>query len=210
MEQFFTVKIKDVELTLASDEKIFSPSGLDEGTRFMLEAAVLEKGQKVLDLGCGCGVVGIYGAAVAGEENVVMSDVQPESVVCARENAALNGFSGIRVYESDGFHSIPPEEKFDVILSNPPYHADFSVPKHFIEEGFKRLNLGGRLYMVTRRLDWYKNKLTTVFGGVRVTEKGGYYLFTAEKRGEKRQKKEPENKGGLSKKLERKQQKRKR
>ena len=36
--------------------------------------------------------------------------------------------------------------------------------------------------MVTKRLDWYKNKLTSVFGGVKVHEINGYYVFVAEKR----------------------------
>lgn len=56
--------------------------------------------------------------------------------------------------------------------------------------------------MVTKRLDWYENKFTSVFGGVRVAERDGYYVFTAEKR-EKLHKKKKE-KGGLSKKLRKK------
>ena len=36
--------------------------------------------------------------------------------------------------------------------------------------------------MVTKRLDWYKNKLTSVFGGVKIIEKNGYNIFIAEKR----------------------------
>ena len=36
--------------------------------------------------------------------------------------------------------------------------------------------------MVTKRLDWYKNKLTSVFGGVKVQEVNGYYVFVSEKR----------------------------
>lgn len=61
--------------------------------------------------------------------------------------------------------------------------------------------------MVTKRLDWYKNKLISVFGGVKVQEIQGYYVFTAEKRSvsvRKKEKKAP----ALSKKLQRKQRKR--
>ena len=71
---------------------------------------------------------------------------------------------------------------FDWILSNPPYHADFSVPKRFIEKGFNRLKVGGCLVMVVKRLPWYRNKLTAVFGGVRVREVDGYYVLTAQRR----------------------------
>lgn len=93
---------------------------------------------------------------------------------------------------------------FTLILCNPPYHADFSVPKKFIEVGFRKLAMGGKLVMVTKRLDWYKNKLISVFGGVKVREIQGYYVFAAEKRGRViKKKKKPVRK--LSKKLQRKQ-----
>nr|WP_245580700.1 hypothetical protein [Brachyspira alvinipulli] len=36
--------------------------------------------------------------------------------------------------------------------------------------------------MVTKRLDWYKNKLTSIFGGVKVINKNGYYIFISQKR----------------------------
>ncbi|MDE6032167.1 MAG: methyltransferase, partial [Oscillospiraceae bacterium] len=86
---------------------------------------------------------------------------------------------------------------------NPPYHADFSVPKSFIEIGFEKLAIGGKLVMVTKRLDWYKNKLTSVFGGVKVREVNGYYVFIAEKRSNIIKKKSKPVKK-LSRKLERK------
>jgi 16S rRNA (guanine1207-N2)-methyltransferase len=57
------------------------------------------------------------------------------------------------------------------------------VPKAFIEKGFKQLRIGGKIIMVVKRLDWYRNKLATVFGGARVVEDDGYYILTAEKKG---------------------------
>jgi 16S rRNA (guanine1207-N2)-methyltransferase len=56
------------------------------------------------------------------------------------------------------------------------------VPKHFIEKGFNRLKIGGKMFMVTKRKDWYFNKLRAVFGGVKVTEIDDYFVFCAEKR----------------------------
>ena len=57
--------------------------------------------------------------------------------------------------------------------------------------------------MVTKRLDWYKNKLISVFGGVKIHRIDGYYVFVAEKRSTAMNKKrKSDNK--LSKKLQRK------
>ena len=197
-----TAEIKGVALALETDPALFSPSGVDRGTLAMLDSIDFTEDGKVLDLGCGCGVVGIVAAKIVGEENVVMCDISPKAVEVSRENAERNGVSGVKIYQSDGLRDVP-EHDFAMILSNPPYHTDFSVAKHFIDEGFKRLTVGGRMVMVTKRLDWYKNKLTAVFGGVKVIERDGYYVFISEKRTVTRQKPE-KKKGGLSKKLARK------
>jgi len=60
--------------------------------------------------------------------------------------------------------------------------CDFSVPKMFIEKGFNRLRIGGRMYMVTKRKLWYKNKLISIFGGVKIWEIDGYYVFMSVKK----------------------------
>ena len=162
-------------------QRLFSPHSIDHGTLAMLSLTEFLPADRVLDLGCGYGVVGILAAKKLGPEQVVMCDISQEAVDCARQNAALNGVPGIDIRLSDGFEQIP-DKTFTLILSNPPYHADFSVPKRFIEGSFQRLETGGRLMMVTKRLDWYKNKIISVFGGVKIHEMDGYYIFMAEKR----------------------------
>ncbi|HBN95905.1 MAG TPA: methyltransferase [Firmicutes bacterium] len=173
--------IKGYDLVFKTDPKLFSPLDLDAGTAAMLSLVKFTKGQRVLDLGCGYGVVGIVAAKIVGEQNVVMIDQDPLAVHFARENASLNLVPRVRVYESDGFTSVDDTD-FELILSNPPYHTDFAVPKTFIEKGFNRLVMGGRMYMVTKRHKWYKNKFVAIFGGVQTREIDGYYVFMAEKR----------------------------
>ena len=174
-------KIKDVDLKFETELSIFSPNYIDNGTLAMLSVVDFLPGDKVLDLGCGYGVVGILAGKLIGEENVIMCDISERAVEYAKINAMLNGVPHIDIRLSDGYKNVE-EDDFTLILSNPPYHADFSVPKNFIESGFKKLALGGRLVMVTKRLDWYKNKLISIFGGVKVQEIEGYYVFVAEKR----------------------------
>lgn len=200
----YTASINGIEISIKSSPELFSPDGLDRGTAAMLSLAKLPDGL-ILDLGCGCGPVGIYAAKCRGEENVVMCDVSERAVGISRENAARNGVKGVKIYCCDGLGGIS-ESGFSLILSNPPYHADFSVAKRFIEDGFKRLKPGGEMMMVTKRLEWYKNKFTSVFGGVKVVERDGYYVFSAQKRETSPKKKTPPR--GLSKKLERKYKKR--
>lgn len=174
--------INGIELCLKTTEGLFSPGRVDRGTLAMLSVVVFEPGDKVLDLGCGYGAVGLYAASCLGPENVVMTDADGDAVALARENAALNHLSGVRVVMGDAYDGVSDRD-FTVILSNPPYHTDFSVAKRFIEKGFNRLAIGGRMYMVTKRRKWYENKLTAVFGGVRIREIDGYFVFMSIKRG---------------------------
>ena len=147
----------------------------------MLYCVEFTSDDKVLDLGCGCGVVGICAARLIGLENVFLIDSDPKAVEYAAANAHANGVPGLSVTLSDGFQSFP-EVGFTKILCNPPYHADFSVAKQFILKGFNRLVQGGQLWFVTKRDKWYRNKLAAVFGGVQVKEIGSYYVLSAEKR----------------------------
>ena len=175
------VEILGQQVSLETRRGLFSPEHVDRGTLAMLSHVKIASGMRIMDLGCGCGVVGIVAAKIAGEENVFMSDADPMAVATARRNAERNGVSGVHVCVSDGFQSVDASG-FDLILSNPPYQTDFSVAKGFIEKGFNRLKIGGKLYMVTERRAWYKNKMISVFGGVEIRETDGYYVFIAERR----------------------------
>ena len=195
-------RIYGQEIILETGDYYFSPKGIDKGTMFLLSKVQLTEKDKVLDLGCGYGVVGIAVAKEIGGENVVMSDISEEALALSNANLNRNGLNNVRVIKSNGLAEIPDKD-FTVILSNPPYHADFSVAKAFIEDGYKRLAHGGKLLMVTKRLTWYRNKMISVFGGVKVFEENGYYVFVAEKRRwtERRPEKKKQE---LSKKLKRK------
>lgn len=203
-----STRIKGVDMVFETAPSIFSPNSIDNGTLAMLSVIDFLPSDKVLDLGCGYGIVGILAGKLIGEEKVIMCDVSEQAIEYATMNLRMNNVPNIRIRLSDGFQNVE-ERDFTLILSNPPYHADFSVPKHFIEVGFRKLVIGGKLIMVTKRLDWYKNKLASVFGGVKVHEINGYYVFVAEKRNFTKKDKD-KTANNLSKKLQRKQQRNKR
>ena len=176
-----SVEIMGQRLALETRPELFSPEHVDRGTLAMLSCAHFQPGMHVLDLGCGCGVVGILAARICGEENIIMSDINPMAVWIAQKNAEKNGVPNVQVVVSDGFSQVDASG-FDLILSNPPYQSDFSVAKAFIEKGFNRLKIGGKLLMVTKRREWYRNKIAGIFGGVHIHEIEGYFVFEADKR----------------------------
>lgn len=201
------ITYNEITLDFQTSTEVFSPKGLDLGTKSMLENVSITEGDRILDLGCGFGFVGIYFSKRFPESQVVMTDISSQAIELSKINADKNNVSP-QIVMSNGFEEIK-DQKFDVILSNPPYHVDFSVPKEFIEGAYRQLSIGGRLYMVTKRKKWYENKIRSVFGYVRVIEVNDYFVFYSEKREKKQSPKKKEKKHSLSKKLQRKYQKEK-
>lgn len=174
----------DKEITVETKVSLFSPNEADRGTLSMLRHVEFTPDMKVLDLGCGAGIVSLAACCFGVDpHNIVMTDIDPVASSVSLENMKRNGFDGAVVVTGDGLANVPGSG-FDLILSNPPYHTDFKVAKTFIEKGFNRLKVGGKMYMVTKRKDWYQNKLISIFGGVKIFEDDGYFVFEAQKRNE--------------------------
>ncbi len=98
------------DLRLMVPESVYIPAE----DSFMLADAAYPAG-KVLEIGCGCGIVSI---AWAKNNEVLGVDINPEAVCSARENAQYNKVKASFI-ESDLFSGV--KRKFDVILFNPPY-----------------------------------------------------------------------------------------
>jgi 16S rRNA (guanine1207-N2)-methyltransferase len=174
-------RVHDVDLVLETHPRLFSPARIDAGTAAMLSCVVFEPGDKVLDLGCGYGVVGIVAAKRIGADRVWLLDNDPIAIELARRNATANGVNDVSIVLSDDFEQLR-EAGFSKILCNPPYHADFGVPKRFIQKGFNRLVIGGTMWMVAQRRTWYRNKLRAIFGGATEHERAPYIVFEATRR----------------------------
>jgi len=91
-----------------------------EDSFLFAENLIVNEGEVVLDMGTGCGILGII--AVEKASAIVAMDINPYAVRCAKENARLNNVLGRMVFiQGDLFRSLKPKEKFDIILFNAPY-----------------------------------------------------------------------------------------
>ena len=71
---------------------------------------------------------------------------------------------------------------FDVVLANPPYYAQGSIIRHFIESGYAALKPGGVLYLVTKQVDTTWPIIQGRFAAPEMFENRGYVIFRAEKK----------------------------
>ncbi|GAB3478614.1 peptide chain release factor N(5)-glutamine methyltransferase [Marinomonas epiphytica] len=75
---------------------------------------------RILDLGTGTGAIALALAKEVPNASVVGVDLVPEAVALAQSNALKNQLS-VNFHQSCWFDRLPPEEAFDLIVSNPPY-----------------------------------------------------------------------------------------
>jgi len=128
---------------------VFARGGVDRGSRLLLETIEPTGAQRILDLGCGYGVLGIVMAARAPQARVTLVDVNPRAVALAKENATLNQIENADVRCGDGC-AVVAGETFDLVLFNPPIRAGREVVLRLLREAHECLAPHGRLCLVAR------------------------------------------------------------
>jgi len=174
------VKTSHGSLELETHPGIFSWEGIDEGTDLLLDHLEINPGDRVWDVGCGYGVIGLT-AALAGAVSVVMTDVNLFAVDYAKRNALHNQLSEkVWVYPANGLEQ-PPEyppdthppniSAYDIIVTNPAFHQGHQVDKSMADDLITRapeiLVPNGRLLMVANRFLNYDRQLQKYFANVR-------------------------------------------
>ncbi|CAM3499409.1 class I SAM-dependent methyltransferase [Paenibacillus lupini] len=182
--QIHEANLRGYTLRFMTDAGVFSKSGVDYGSRVLLDALVLAPSAKVLDVGCGYGPIGLTAAKLAPEGHVTMIDINERAVELSKENAKLNGINNVTVTQSDIYESVK-ENRYDVILTNPPIRAGKQVVHRIFEEGYQLLNPGGKMWVVIQKKQGAPSaeaKLELLFGDVEeVTKDKGYRIFLATK-----------------------------
>ena len=152
------------KIVIKTHEDVYKPA---DDTELLVKSLRLRKGERILEIGTGTGVVAIHCAKLGCR--VTATDLLPPAIALARENADANGVV-LELLEGDMF--APVKGTFDVIILNPPYlptapedlthsHLDkaldggpdgTAVALRFIEGLTRHMAEGGRAYMVASSL----------------------------------------------------------
>ena len=142
-------KIKDISFTFYTDNGVFNKKGLDYGTRLLLENIDLTNKKTFLDVGCGCGPIGIYISMQNKNYTVDMIDVNERAIHLCNMSKKENNLTNINIFKSDVYEKI--NKKYDCIITNPPIHAGKKKVYEIIEKAKDYLTNNGELWVVIRK-----------------------------------------------------------
>lgn len=155
-------------LAVASLPGVFSSGYLDDGTALLLSTFASPIAGRVLDMGCGAGVIGACLKKRNPAITVEMVDNDAVAVLASEWTLRENGLSA-SVFPSDGFSAV--KGTFDWIASNPPFHdglsTDYRFIERFIADAPRFLRPGGRLRLVANAHLRYVPMIEEAFGNCR-------------------------------------------
>lgn len=163
------VTVDETPTRLSSPAGVFASKRLDEGAASLIAGMRIAPGARVLDLGCGTGLVGL--AALRRGARVTTVDVSARAVAATRRTLAVNGYPETAAQLSIGVSAVA-EERFNIVVTNPPFHrghgVDFEIARLFIAGAARVLRPGGSLYLVANAFLRYEPWLKEHFPRVRI------------------------------------------
>lgn len=172
----------DKNFSLYTDNGVFSKDKLDYGTRILLENIDINnlKG-RVLDLGCGIGVVGIILGTLNKNISIDMVDINERAISLTKDNVKFNNINN-NVFVSNVYSNI--NGKYNYIITNPPIRAGKEVVRKFLLGGYDYLTDDGILYFVMRKDHGVKSmikELVNIYEVDIVNKEKGFYIVSLTK-----------------------------
>ena len=172
------VKVLDTDFYMYTDNGVFNKKGLDYGTRLLLENIDYSNKNTFLDVGCGCGPIGIYISLLNSSYTVDMIDVNERAIHLTKMGLKLNKIDNANVFISNVYSNI--KSKYDCIITNPPIHAGKKVVYEIIEGAKDYLNKNGELWIVIRKDQGAKsliNDFNNIYNFEIITKDKGFYII---------------------------------
>ncbi len=174
------------KLNFATADGVFSKDKVDFGSHFLIEYLLKQNlaAQKMLDIGCGYGAIGIALALFCDDLTVGMLDINSRALALARRN--INRYQlADRVEAVHVDNYVDKLGYYDLVVSNPPIRAGKATVFAIYDKALGNLKQGGTLYVVIQKKQGAassKKQLTQIFGNCTVVAKrAGYYLLSSVK-----------------------------
>ncbi len=155
---------------------VFSHRKVDGGARALMSAMTIQENDRVLDIGCGSGVVTLAAAFRAPGVQIEAIDSNPRAVECTRRGAELNGLTNVTVFLTAGARH-DQRGTCDLVVANPPYFSNYQIAEIFLSRAVSALKPEGRLLLVAKKPDWYAERMPELFRDFSVREVKSYFVM---------------------------------
>ncbi|MFA7172208.1 MAG: methyltransferase [Kiritimatiellia bacterium] len=166
------------KITLGSLPGIFCHRRADNGGLALAEIAAerLEPGMRVLDMGCGCGIVGLLLAWKHPDIEVTFIDSHARAMDVTHRNIQSLGVAKTKLILSD---TGTAERGYDMFVGNPPYYSDYRIAEIFIEQAYQSLKEDGVALFVTKQTAQVGYLIHEKFGNSDMINRRGYGVISA-------------------------------
>lgn len=169
------------DITVCNAVGVFSEKRLDEGTKLLLSNLPRLRG-KVLDFGCGAGVIAVALLKAQPELTLECVDINAMALLSCELTLKANNFNAL-TYPSDGLSQT--NGQFDGIISNPPFHdglkSTTDIARDFVSDSVQKLKKNGTWQIVANRHLPYSDIIATHFGEVSVIAENNRYKIYSNK-----------------------------
>lgn len=184
------VQLPEFKLQLRAGANVFAHDKFDMGARFFLEQfPKLPNVQRIADLGCGNGVLGLRAKQLQPHALIAFFDESYQAIAAAKNNYETNGLSAEKPeaeFHVDDVLAHHTGATFDLFLCNPPFHQGHVIGDHIAREMFtqskKHLGDGGEMWIVGNRHLDYHITLKKIFGNCRQVAANAKFVVLAAKK----------------------------
>jgi len=169
------IELLDNPLIFHTTWGLFSPKAIDAGSRLLLRYIEYNENDRILDLGCGYGPLGL--SLAKHVEHCTLVDKDFIAIEYSQKNAELNGLSNTTIQLSDGFKHLPKKATYTLILSNLPAKTSKEHYYLFFYDALAHMEKGGRIYVVviSGLRKFIKRTFLEVFGNHTKVKQGQNY-----------------------------------
>ena len=165
-------------IQLVTRPGVFAHRQFDNGARQILALVEVFSECNIIEIGCGSGAMSLALAKRDPSAKLLAIDSYSRAIDCVNRGAELNGIENVTAELNHDGQLGNRAGQFDMAIGNPPYYADFRIAQHFIETAVRALRLGGRLVLVSRKPQWYRDNLGQWLDEVEVFESRRYHIAT--------------------------------
>lgn len=148
-KKLININYNNKEIKLYTDNGVFSKEHFDYGSKLLVNNFLKgEKSGRVLDLGCGYGIIGVI-LSQNKKLYIDMVDINNNAVKLTNENLKLNNIENATSFVSNIYSEIT--NKYDYIITNPPIRAGKETIRTFLFDGQNHINENGEIWFVMRK-----------------------------------------------------------